>query len=236
MNTSPTYKKYPANSNGSIFLKELILRTNIEQPIYIWDLTLKLSKATFMPRADTVCLIEQALTLFPNKSLNVLDLGTGSGTIVLRLAYERTRWSLIGTDLSLTALTIASYNAYRLGLKELKGISYIVSSWFRALYLKRYVLIISNPPYISIKDLHLNKGTLPIEPTSSIAASNNGLQDLFNVCLSSIFFIDYGGWLLLEHGYSQGSIVRAFILSLSFKGVHSIKDYSNERITIGRLL
>ncbi|PHN16233.1 HemK family protein methyltransferase [Candidatus Tremblaya phenacola] len=224
------------SSNEYIFLNELILRTNIEQPIDIWDLTLKISKAAFMPRLDTVCLIEQALILLPNNKLNVLDLGTGSGTIVLRLVYERTSWISIGTDLSLTALTIANYNAYSLGLKELKAVNYIYSSWFRSLYLKRYGLIISNPPYISIKDLHLNKGSLPIEPTISLASSNNGLQSLFNICLSSVFFLTYGGWLLLEHGYNQGSIVRAFILSLSFKGVHSIKDYSNERITIGRLL
>lgn len=244
MNT--TYKKPPTKTNhSSLYLKELLailLRTKKEPIPYIieqkhfWVLNLKLSNNAFMPRLDTECLIEQALNLLPNNKLNVLDLGTGSGTIVLSLAYERNKWNHIGTDFSLNALTIAKYNTNNLNLKTLKTVSYIFSNWFNSLYLKRYGLIISNPPYVSKKDLHLNKGYIHIEPTISLASSNNGLHILFKICISSIFFLTYGGWLLLEHGYKQGSIARSFLLSLSFKDVHSIKDYNNERITIGRML
>lgn len=196
-----------------------------------WSLPLQVSPSTLIPRPDTECLVEAALTLPVPESAQVLDLGTGTGAIALALASERRDWQLSACDVVEEAVELARSNARELGLP----VQVHQSSWFASLPPGRFDLIVSNPPYIAADDHHLGEGDVRFEPASALVSGQDGLDDIRLIVNQAPQWLNNGGWLLVEHGYDQADAVQALFTARGFAAVESRKDYGNrERMTLGQ--
>ncbi len=199
-----------------------------------WSLPLRVSPATLIPRPDTECLIEHALTCLPSHPCHILDLGTGTGAIALALASERPDCQVTALDVVPEAVALARSNAENLAITNVKILH---SHWFNALEAQRFALIVSNPPYIDSEDPHLSQGDVRFEPKSALVADKQGLADIEILIGQARDFLEPNGWLILEHGWQQGAQVRQLFLSAGFTEVNTGKDYGdNERLTSGRYI
>lgn len=196
-----------------------------------WSLPLKVTPATLIPRPDTELLVSTALTLCAVRQARVLDLGTGSGAVALALASERPAWRVCAVDNSAEALAQAQENARHL---ELTRVEFVLSNWFEQLAGERFDVIVSNPPYIAPDDEHLQQGDLRFEPQSALVSQEQGLADLRQIIQGATQALTQGGYLFLEHGYQQGSAVRAMLQQAGFTGVISYTDLADhERVSGG---
>ena len=199
-----------------------------------WRFDLEVTPDTLIPRADTECLVEQALAHLPvDQPRRLLDLGTGSGAIALALAVERPTASVVAVDLSPGAVAVARRNAQRLGLAA--RVEVREGAWFGPVAGERFDLIASNPPYIEADDPHLVEGDLRFEPRSALASGADGLDDLRIIVRDAPTHLQAGGWLLVEHGWAQGAAVRALFAEAGFTDVDTIHDLEGrDRVTRGR--
>ena len=197
-----------------------------------WTLTLRVNRHVLIPRPETELLVETALALVTSQDARIADLGTGSGAIALALASERPAWNIVATDMSTAALSLASDNATVL---KIPNVEFRQGSWCEALPLTLFDLIASNPPYIDSADAHLTQGDLRFEPRSALVASDGGLADIRMLCSQAPQCLKPGGWLLLEHGWTQGQAVAAIMQSNGLESVQTLKDLNdNDRVTLGR--
>ncbi|MFM4829383.1 peptide chain release factor N(5)-glutamine methyltransferase [Aeromonas rivipollensis] len=198
-----------------------------------WSLPLKVSPATLIPRPDTEVLVEQALARLPAGPCALLDLGTGTGAIALALKFERPDSDVWAVDRMPDAAALARANSAALGLPiEVRD-----GSWFEPLSdAPRFDMIVSNPPYIDGADPHLEEGDVRFEPRSALVADEQGLADIRLIVAGAPAHLCPGGWLLLEHGWEQGALVRQLLLQQGYCQVETVRDYGdNERVTLGRL-
>lgn len=206
-----------------------------------WGLNLKVTADTLIPRPDTEILIETALDklnsqnhakLKTEQACSILDLGTGTGAIALALKSEFVECDVCAIDFSLAALEVAKQNAKTHNL----DVEFIHSSWFEQLNSNsRFNLIASNPPYIEDQDPHLTQGDVRFEPISALIAGNDGLDDLKVITQQAWSFLKPEGWLMVEHGYNQGTAVQALFKQHGYQQIETINDYGhNPRITVGQ--
>ena len=174
----------------------------------------RVSPDVLIPRPDTELLVEQALARIPpDQTLDVLDLGTGSGCIAITLALERPLARVTAVDRSAAALAIAQRNADTLNAR----VEFLSGDWFGALTPpgvragRRFDLIVSNPPYVAATDPHLACGDVRFEPLTALAAGDDGLDDLRRLITTARAHLKPGGALLLEHGYDQADAVQALL-------------------------
>lgn len=197
-----------------------------------WKAELEVSPAVLIPRPETELLVELALRLGADLEGKVADLGTGSGAIAIALAGERPDWQVYATELSADAQNVAAANFRNAGLPNLH---LLAGSWCNPLPAHDFVLIASNPPYIDESDPHLKQGDVRFEPRSALVAADDGMADLCRIAEQSRDYLVDGGWLLLEHGWQQGSAVRRLLESLGYTEVKTHFDHGNrERVTVGR--
>ncbi len=200
-----------------------------------WSMPLRVSPGTLIPRADTELLVEQALKQLPeHEARHILDLGTGSGAIALAIACERPNSSVVATDQSEAALTMARENA---SLHDIGNIEFIHGEWFSPFPdTTRFDLIVSNPPYIAEDDPHLLQGDLPSEPRSALVSGPDGLDDIRTIISLAPEHLVRGGWLMLEHGYDQAEAVKGLFQDAGFIDVTTIRDLAGQdRVTQGHL-
>jgi release factor glutamine methyltransferase len=197
-----------------------------------WDMTLRVSPDTLIPRPETETLVEQALFKIPaDVAWNIADLGTGSGAIALAIARERPLCQILATDLSAPALLIAKDNARRLGVNNIR---FAEGAWLTPLSNQRFEIIVSNPPYIHPDDPHLQRGDLRFEPRSALQSAQAGMADIQQICLNAPQHLSRGGWLLLEHGFEQGKEVRDCLQSHQYQRIGTVEDLAhNPRISFG---
>lgn len=200
-----------------------------------WSLELAVTPDVLIPRPETELLVEQALKHIPiNQSVDVVDLGTGSGAIAIAIASERPRANVIATDSSAEALAVAKDNATT---HKLQRIEFVHSNWFESLSAKQFDVIVSNPPYVANDDPHLEQGDVRYEPMSALSAGPDGLDDIKTLCADSCAQLKPGGWLVIEHGFDQGLATRGLFEQAGFNSVATYRDLStNERVTEGRQL
>lgn len=221
-------------------LAELLARRKIGEPVAhlvgereFWSLPLYVSAATLIPRPDTECLVEQALARLPADACRILDLGTGTGAIALALASERPDCTVTAVDVMPDAVALAQRNAAR---HHLSNVSVMQSSWFSALGRQTFSMIVSNPPYIDECDPHLSQGDVRFEPLTALVAANAGLADLDHIISEARQHLLAEGWLLVEHGWTQGEAVRELFSAAGYSLVETCRDYGgNERLTLGKM-
>lgn len=201
-----------------------------------WSLPLAVNNSTLIPRPDTELLVETVLELFaqdsPQQIRQCLDLGTGTGAIVLAIASEKPHWNLLGVDVSADAVALAQHNCERL---DFKHVTIAQSNWFAQIPPQKFDVIVSNPPYIDPQDSHLEQGDVRFEPRSALVAENSGLADIELILQQSWNYLHEHAWLLLEHGFDQAQAVRNLFFQRGFVQVETRRDLGgNERITLGR--
>lgn len=195
-----------------------------------WTLTLAVTPAVLVPRPETELLVEQALARLPNAHARVADLGTGSGAIALALARERPGWQVLGTDLSPDALALAQHNASALGLAR---VGWLRTHWCAGLASGDFDLIVSNPPYIAADDPHL--AALAHEPATALVAASEGLADLAAIVRQAGRCLRPGGWLLLEHGHTQGVALARLLRDAGWCEITLHRDLSSHgRVSAAR--
>lgn len=199
-----------------------------------WGMELAVSAATLIPRPDTELLVQLALErLETYHSPQILDLGTGTGAIALALAKERPDAQITAVDQSLEALAVAQVNAQKFNLTQL---DFVQSDWFSALAKQnQFDLIVSNPPYIADSDPHLEQGDLRYEPRSALSAGADGLKDLIHLIKNAPYYLKLQAWLIVEHGYDQGSAVTQLLNETGYSEVTCYQDLGgNDRVSLGR--
>lgn len=231
-------EREPGAAAAGAFADWLVRRQRGEPVAYIlgrqgfWSLDLEVATHTLIPRADTELLVETALQLLPETAQQVLDLGTGSGAIALALAAERPHWRVLGVDRVQEAVELAERNRQRLTLDNAE---FVASHWFQGLPVRRFALIVSNPPYIAAADTHLQQGDLRFEPASALVAGEDGLEDLRVIIQQAPDYLDQAGWLVLEHGFDQAAAVRELFIRRGFSAVESRRDLAgHQRISLGQ--
>jgi len=223
-------------------IENIIARRVEGQPIayllgyqHFWDLKLKVTRDTLVPRPETELLVETALELYgEDKTINVIDLGTGSGAIALAIAKSRPNWHVTATDQSHNTLAVAIENTETC---RLDNVTLIQSHWFDSLNADiKYGLIVSNPPYVTEDAEHLQHRGVRFEPQQALRSGPDGLDDIRLLIPASKKHLNPGGWLLLEHGFDQGDKVKALFTEYGYKNIEQKKDLAGHvRITYGNV-
>jgi release factor glutamine methyltransferase len=223
--------------------EDLVSRRSHGEPIaYILgkrgfhNIELKVGPEVLIPRPETELLVDIALVEIAkhNTPTKVLDLGTGSGAIALAIASASSLVSLIATDQSPEALTIAIHNAQLLHL--LDRVEFFQGSWYEAISPQsQFDIILSNPPYIASQDPHLTQGDLRFEPRSALTDFGNGLGCLDHIILGAIQYLKPGGLIALEHGFNQSQAVTRLMQAAGLVDIQARPDLAGHlRVSSGR--
>jgi len=197
-----------------------------------WSLRLTVTPAVLIPRPETELLVERALALRTAVDGRVADLGTGCGAVALALASERPRWQVVATDACADALAVARANAAALGLNR---VEWRHGDWYQALPGERFDLLVSNPPYVAQDDPALATASLRHEPPRALTPGLDALSCLRTLVRGAPWHLAPEGWLLLEHGATQGADVRRELVDAGFRHVRSHRDLAgHERLTEGQ--
>ena len=219
--------------------KTLIKRGIVREPVaYItgkkefWSMELEVTKDVLIPRPDTECLVETALKIISSRPDNmpkqIIELGTGSGAIIIALASQKPGNIFFASDFSIKALKLAQKNACTHDLD--KKINFFSGNWFLPLNNRksRFDIILSNPPYI--KSSMINKLEPEIynyEPLLSLDGGKDGLASLGLIISTAHLCLNDKGSLLLEIGADQRNAVEKMINHAGkYENISFIKDYS----------
>lgn len=190
-----------------------------------WSHDFIVNHNTLVPRPETELLIYKLINLYKNKKINILDIGTGSGCILLTLLKELKLAKGTGIDILPKAIATAISNA-----KKMKLLS---RSKFKAVDLENFNstkcdLIVSNPPYISFKDLkNLSKDIRNFEPLVALNGGNDGLDVIKKVIYKSDCLLKKGGTLAIEIGNNQYSKVTNLLKYNRYREISKEFDYNN---------
>ena len=197
------------NHQDFINFNKLINRRKKNEPVaYIvgykefWNKQYKVNSDVLIPRPDTEILVEEVIkSIQINSSLNILDIGTGTGCVLLSVLNERKKCYGIGLDISKKAINIAKHNAK---IQQIKNRIKFINSSIDKFYVGKYDLIISNPPYIKTGDIkNLDKDVSFYEPRIALNGGQDGYSKIREVIYKSSVLIKKKGKLFLEIGYNQ---------------------------------
>lgn len=233
----------PLSSNELSRFKGLIKRRINREPVaYIvgskefWSMDLIVTKDVLIPRPETEFLVETAINLLPQDSAfkpiltpkRILELGTGSGAVVLALASMRPCHLFFASDRITAAVRLAKQNAKHHGFES--RVSFICAGWFGPFKDKMPVfdMIVSNPPYIPSRVIEkLQPEIVKYEPISAIDGGEDGLLSLRHIINNAHLYLQRKGHLLLEIGHDQKNDVRKIIDQCEkYENVIYTKDYS----------
>jgi len=193
---------------------------------YFWKYQFTVNKDVLIPRPDTEVLIEEVLKLTKNKdSLNLLDVGVGSGCILISILKDKKNFYGTGIDISKKSLDICKINGENLGvISRLK----LFKSDIDNFHFRKYDLIISNPPYIEKNKLkYLEKDVIGFEPKQALDGGIEGLTEISKVINRSSELIKKNGFLILEIGFNQKRKVKKILENKGFYIKKIVKDLSN---------
>ncbi len=190
-----------------------------------WKDEFFVNKYTLIPRPETELLVEKIVK--SNKKLNplILDIGTGSGCILISLMKEIKSARGIGIDISKKALLVAKKNAKNiLKFKKIKFLNKSINSNFD----KKFDLIVSNPPYITTYQLkNLMEDVKAYEPKIALDGGNDGLDVIKKVIYKAKNILKFNGTLALEIGNGQYRKVSQILRINNFREQHLVRDYQN---------
>ena len=209
---------------------QLLNRRKRKEPIaYIlgykefWKNKFFVNENVLIPRPDTECLIEEALKLIPkNISKNILDIGTGSGCIIISLLLERKKCYGTGIDISKEAINIAKINAK---IQQLKNRLKFFKSDIDKFNLGKYDFILSNPPYIRREKIdYLDEDIRFFEPRIALDGGRDGLSKIKTVIDKSSILLKRKGKLLIEIDAEQTVFLKSYLRLKGFYIDKIIKD------------
>ena len=177
------------------------------------------------PRPDTEILVESALKLIPeNRAIKILDLGTGSGCILLSLLAERPQCTGTGVDASLKAIQTAIRNTENLNLTN--RTTFVNKSWTEENFVTdTYDIIVSNPPYIPTEDIeNLDQEVKNYDPISALDGGKDGLECYRQIAKIASLILNEKGYILLEVGYNQAKDVEEIFTNQGLTSVEIVKD------------
>lgn len=196
-----------------------------------WGLRFKVTSDTLDPRPETEVLVAKALERPFHK---ILDLGTGTGCILLSCLKSMPMAQGLGVDLSPKALEVAQENAQSLGLQN--RAKFRASDWFTTVT-DRYDLIVSNPPYIAADEMEgLSREVLEWEPHLALTPGGDGLQPYRLIARAAPARLMAGGRILLEIGPTQGEAVAGYLRAQGFVEVKVLPDFDGrDRVVYGEV-
>ncbi len=214
--------------------ENLIIQRTKQKPIaYLtgkkefWKYEFMVTKDVLIPRPDTEIIVEKTLKLTKNKNkLKVLEIGIGSGCILLSILKERKSFYGTGIDISKKSLEICKINCKKLGLSSRVKLLKTDIDNFRY---GKYDLIISNPPYVkNFKLKYLEKEVSFYEPKPALDGGSDGLSKLKKVIFNSSNLIKRNGKLVLEIAFDQAESVKSILKQNEFYINEIIKDLSKK--------
>ena len=227
------------NSEESEQFKSLIERRKKGEPVaYLinkkefWKDEFFVNKDVLIPRPDTELIIEQVLRICSNDiQLQVLDIGTGSGCILLSILKERPNFYGTGIDISKKSINISKLNANQLNLTNRAKFFHSSVDNFK---IGKYDIIVSNPPYIELLNLkYLEKDVVNFEPKLALSGGLDGFLKIRKVIKKASILIKKNGKFILEIGYNQKNKVKKILREEGFYVNKVIKDYGkNDRCIV----
>ena len=220
------------SENTIISFNKLINKRSTKEPLaYIlknkelWSKDFFVNRNTLIPKPETELLCENIIKIFKKKKFNMLDIGTGSGCIILSILSEIKGARGIGVDISKKAIEIARKNSNNLGLNRrvkffTKNLDYI--------YGYKFDLIVSNPPYVKTIDIkNLSEDVRKFEPKVALDGGKEGLDVIKKIIYKSKIILKKLGWLALEIGHGQHYKVSQILKKQGFRKELLVKDYRN---------
>ena len=199
-----------------------------------WKIMLNVTKDVLTPRPDTETVVEYVLRDFPeNAPWSVLDLGVGSGAILLAILAERPAARGLGVDVSEEALAVARDNAAGLGLAG--RVALLRSDWTALLEPNSFDLVVSNPPYIATDVLEtLEPEVRDHEPRLALEGGADGLNHYRLLAPEILRVLKPGGQFAVEIGHDQKLAVEDLFREAGARGVHTMPDLANrDRVVAG---
>jgi len=221
------------NSEQSKKFKSLIERRKKGEPIaYLinkkdfWKDEFFVNQDVLIPRPDTELIIEQVLKIYSKESqLQVLDIGVGSGCILLSILKERLNFYGTGIDISKKSINISKFNTKQLNLTNRVKFFHSSVDNFK---IGKYDLIVSNPPYIEFFNLkYLEKDVVNFEPKLALSGGLDGFSKIRKVINKASTLIKKNGKFILEIGFNQKNKVKKILKEEGFYINKAIKDYGN---------
>ena len=221
------------NSDQLVKFKSLIERRKKGEPIaYLinkkefWKDEFFVNKDVLIPRPDSELIIEQVLKIYSKDvQLQVLDIGTGSGCILLSILKERSNFYGTGIDISKKSINVSKFNAKQLNLtNRVKFFHSSVDNFNNG----KYDIIVSNPPYIEQLSLkYLEKDVVNFEPKLALSGGFDGFSKIRKVINKTSILIKKNGKFILEIGFNQKNKVIKILKKEGFYVNKAIKDYGN---------
>jgi len=230
-------KEYLITNNKNLISKKNVKKFNLaikrrikREPVaYItgrkefWSQNFSVNKHTLVPRPETELLVYEVIKLLGNKKINILDIGTGSGCILLSILKELTFSKGVGIDISPKAIKMAKKNLSNFNLIH-RGRFMIFD--FNKFNIGKYELIVSNPPYIPTRDMKkLSKDVINFEPRIALDGGLDGIDLIKKVIYKSKSLLKQNGLLALEIGFSQYQKVSAILKDCGFREKSKVYDY-----------
>lgn len=189
-------------------------------------LPFKVTKDTLIPRPDTEILVENVLNnVDKDKEIEIVDIGTGSGAIILSLLVNLPKAQGKTVDISSKAIEVAKENAVNLQVND--RCEFFVGDLFAPLNGSKFDLIVSNPPYIPKKDIAtLEADVKEYEPVSALTDGGDGLSYYRRLLSEGKAYIKENGFIALEIGIYQSEDVKQIAMDNGWKNIKIIKDYA----------
>lgn len=197
-----------------------------------WNDEFFVNNDVLIPRPDTEIIVEQVLKIFSKKSkAQILDIGTGSGCILLSIIKERPNFYGTGIDISKKSINVSKFNTKQLNLSN--RVKFFHSS-IDNFIIGKYDLIVSNPPYIELSNLkYLDKDIVNFEPKLALNGGCDGFSNIRKVINKASILIKRKGKLILEIGFNQREKVKSLLENKGYYIDKVIKDYAdNDRCII----
>ena len=223
-------------------LADYLARRERRQPVShilgrkgFWKIMLSVTPDVLTPRPDTEVIVDYVLKKFPDETapFHILDLGVGSGAIVLSILAERPRAKGLATDISDEALAVARENAANLGLAN--QIAFARGDWTEGLADASFDVVVSNPPYIASEVIETLEPEVKVhEPRVALDGGADGLDAYRHLAPEILRVLKPGGLFAVEIGYDQKDAVEALFNEVGAGDVWTIKDLStNDRVVVG---
>ena len=231
----------PLTEEQAARLEDFISRRELREPVShilgrkgFWKIMLNVTPHVLTPRPDTETLVEWVLRQYPDgRSFSMLDLGVGSGAIILAILAERAAAKGLGVDVSDEALAVARENAANLGLA--RRVALLRGEWTRGLDDAGFDLVVSNPPYIRSGEIEtLDPEVKDFEPRLALDGGADGLDAYRLLAPEILRVLKPGGRFAVEIGHDQSTEVERLFRATDAAEIATLKDMANrDRVVVG---